>query len=115
VSKNERQCGHTQDQQGYGQQTADNVPQHRLFSQNLKKKIRQTSGNARGGEYMPNLHLQIHPVFIPITSQVIIWDFRLRICGIATLYQLKSTEFLKSKIQIQKSKITPTCEEQKRA
>jgi hypothetical protein len=22
-----------------------------------------------GGEYMPNLHLQIHPVFIPITSR----------------------------------------------
>ena len=31
-----------------------------------------------GGEYMPNLHLQIHPVFIPMTSRVIIWDFRLR-------------------------------------
>jgi len=28
---------------------------------------------------MPNLHLQIHPVFIPMTSRVIIWDFRLRI------------------------------------
>jgi hypothetical protein len=25
---------------------------------------------------MPNLHLQIHPIFIPTTSRVIIWDFR---------------------------------------
>jgi hypothetical protein len=52
---------------------------------------------------MSNSHLQIHPVFIPMTSRVIIWDFRLRpparrgyrayapegfrIGGIATLYQ----------------------------
>ncbi len=41
-----------------------------------------------GDEYMPNLRIQIHPVFIPMTSRVIIWDFRLRIGGIATLYQL---------------------------
>ena len=27
---------------------------------------------------MPNPHLQIHSVFIPMTSRVIIWDFRLR-------------------------------------
>jgi hypothetical protein len=27
---------------------------------------------------MPNLHLQIHLVFIPMTSRVRIWDFRLR-------------------------------------
>jgi hypothetical protein len=47
-----------------------------------------------GGEYMQNLHLQIHPVFNPMLSRAIIWDFRLRIadcglriCGIATLYQ----------------------------
>ncbi len=32
-----------------------------------------------GGEYMQNLRLQINPVFIPMTSRVIIWDFRLRI------------------------------------
>ena len=31
------------------------------------------------GEYMPNPHLEIHPTFIPMTSRVIIWDFRLRI------------------------------------
>jgi hypothetical protein len=31
------------------------------------------------GEYMPNPHLEIHPIFIPMTSRVIIWDFRLRI------------------------------------
>ena len=35
-------------------------------------------GVSWGGEYMPNLHLQINPVFIPIASRVIIWDFRLR-------------------------------------
>jgi hypothetical protein len=40
------------------------------------------------GEYMQNLHLQINPDLIPMTSRVIIWDFRLRIDGIATLYQL---------------------------
>ncbi|CAB1083672.1 hypothetical protein D1AOALGA4SA_11214 [Olavius algarvensis Delta 1 endosymbiont] len=28
---------------------------------------------------MPILHLQIHPVFIPVTARAIIWDFRLRI------------------------------------
>jgi len=28
---------------------------------------------------MQNLDLQIHPVFIPMTSQVKIWDFGLRI------------------------------------
>jgi hypothetical protein len=26
-----------------------------------------------------NLHIQIHPIFIPIAARVIIWDFRLRI------------------------------------
>ncbi len=31
------------------------------------------------GEYMQNLDLQIHRVFIPMTSQVKIWDFGLRI------------------------------------
>jgi hypothetical protein len=28
---------------------------------------------------MLNSHLQIHPAFIPVTSRVMIWDFRLRI------------------------------------
>jgi hypothetical protein len=28
---------------------------------------------------MPNLHFQIHSVFISMTSRVLIWDFRLRI------------------------------------
>jgi hypothetical protein len=32
-----------------------------------------------GDEYMQNLHLQFNPVFIPMTSRVIILDFRLRI------------------------------------
>jgi hypothetical protein len=45
-------------------------------------------GGDYGGEFMKNLHLQIHPIFIPMTSRLIIWDFRLRIDGIATLYQL---------------------------
>jgi hypothetical protein len=34
---------------------------------------------AWGGEYMQNLHLQIHPDFIPMMSLFVIWDFRLRI------------------------------------
>jgi hypothetical protein len=29
-------------------------------------------GATYGGEYMQNLHLQIHPIFIPMTSRVII-------------------------------------------
>jgi hypothetical protein len=40
------------------------------------------------GENMLNLLLHSHPVFISLTSRVIIWGFRLRIGGIATLYQL---------------------------
>jgi hypothetical protein len=49
---------------------------------------------------MLNLHLQIHPVFIPMTSRAIIWDFRLRICGIAQLaekiiiFQISSTKLI---------------------
>ncbi len=41
-----------------------------------------------GGENMQNLHLQIHPVFIPMTSRVIIWDFRLRIADLWNRYAL---------------------------
>ncbi|CAB1067752.1 hypothetical protein D1AOALGA4SA_131 [Olavius algarvensis Delta 1 endosymbiont] len=33
----------------------------------------------RGDESMQNLYLQIPSVFVPMTSRVIIWDFRLRI------------------------------------
>ena len=40
------------------------------------------------GENMPNPHLQIHPVFIPMTSRVIIWDFRLRISDLWNRYAL---------------------------
>ena len=56
-------------------------------------------GVSWGGEYMPNLHLQINPVFIPIASRVIIWDFRLRISDLwyrfALSFLLKSIELLK--------------------
>ena len=44
---------------------------------------------------MPNPHLQIHSVFIPMTSRVIIWDFRLRILDLWNRYALsilKKTE-----------------------
>jgi hypothetical protein len=41
-----------------------------------------------GGENMQNLHLQIHPDFVPMTSQVIIWDFRLRISDLWNRYAL---------------------------
>ena len=34
---------------------------------------------------MQNLNLQIHPDFIPMTSRVIILDFRLRMGGFAAL------------------------------
>ncbi len=37
---------------------------------------------------MPNLHLQIHPDFIPMASRVIIWDFRLRISDLWNRYAL---------------------------
>ena len=48
---------------------------------------------------MQNLHLQIHPVFIPMTSRVIIWDFRLRIADLWNRYALsiimdRSTQML---------------------
>ena len=37
---------------------------------------------------MPNLHLQIHPEFIPMTSRVRILDFRLRISDLWNRYAL---------------------------
>jgi hypothetical protein len=37
---------------------------------------------------MQNLHLQNHHDFIPMTSQVIIWDFRLRIADLWNRYAL---------------------------
>jgi hypothetical protein len=40
------------------------------------------------GENMPNLHLQMLPVFIPLTSQVKNWDFRLRILDLWNRYAL---------------------------
>ncbi len=48
----------------------------------------QCSGVRRDGENMPNPHLQIHPVFIPNTSRVKIWDFRLRISDLWNRYAL---------------------------
>jgi hypothetical protein len=35
---------------------------------------------------MQNVDFQIHPVFIPMTSRVIIWDFRLRIADLWNRY-----------------------------
>jgi hypothetical protein len=53
-----------------------------------------------GGEYMPNLHLQIRPVFIPITSRVTIWDFRLRppSGGIADLWNRYTLSIIMDRI-----------------
>jgi hypothetical protein len=48
---------------------------------------------AWGGEYLPNLHIHIHPVFIPITSRVIIWDFRLRIADCGFVESLRSINY----------------------
>jgi hypothetical protein len=69
-----------------------------------------------GGEYMQNLHLQIHPVFNPMLSRAIIWDFRLRIADCGFVESLRSINFngqnslnLKSKIQ----NCTQLVEEQK--
>jgi hypothetical protein len=45
-------------------------------------------GAVYGGEYMQSLHLQIHPGFIPISSRVLIWDFRLRIADWWNRYAL---------------------------
>ena len=39
---------------------------------------------------MLNLHLQIHPVFIPMTSRAIIWDFGLRISDLWNRYALSN-------------------------
>jgi hypothetical protein len=46
-----------------------------------------------GGEYMQNLHLQIHPVFNPMLSRAIIWDFRLRIADCGFVESLRSINF----------------------
>ena len=45
-------------------------------------------GSSLDGENMPNPHLQIHPIFIPMTSRVKIWDFRLRISDLWNRYAL---------------------------
>ena len=62
-------------------------PRHRSGSTKMTFMVNYTFLNG-GGEYMPNLHLQIHPVIIPITSRVIIWDFRLRISDLWNRYAL---------------------------
>jgi hypothetical protein len=46
-----------------------------------------------GGEFKLNLHLQSHPVFILMTSQVIIWDFRLRIADCGFVESLRSINY----------------------
>jgi hypothetical protein len=53
---------------------------------------------------MPNLHLQIHLVFIPMTSRVRIWDFRLRISDLwnrfAQSFFIKWAEYITSTFDI---------------
>jgi hypothetical protein len=63
---------------------------------------------------MPNQHLQIHPVFIPLTSRVIIWDFRLRISDCGFVESLRSINYngqnsLNLKFKLKNLKMHPTC------
>jgi hypothetical protein len=60
---------------------------------------------------MPNLHLQIHPDFIPMTSRVIIWDFRLRISDLWNRYALSiicGQDSLNLKSKFKNLKLHPT-------
>jgi hypothetical protein len=60
---------------------------------------------------MPNLHIQIHPVFIPMTSRVKIWDFRLRISDWWNRYALSinGQNSLNLNSKIKNLKLHPTC------
>jgi hypothetical protein len=42
---------------------------------------------------MLNLHIQNHPVIIPMTSRFIIWDFRLRIADCGLVESLRSINY----------------------
>jgi hypothetical protein len=77
-------------------------------------KICFTQGRRQNwdGENMPNPHLQIHPVFIPMTSGVRIWDFRLRISDLWNRYALSiynGQNSLNLKSKFKNLKLHPTC------